>query len=105
MLNLVFASLLISVLHGLLPNHWLPIVAVGKSRRWTDYKILKVTGLAALAHTGSTVILGVVIAFLGQQLSEAFEQFTHFIAPSILILIGIWFIVQHYRHKHFHLAP
>lgn len=105
MTKLIIGSLIISVLHGLLPNHWLPIVAVGKSRAWTEFKILQITGIAALAHTLSTILLGVIIAYAGQQISEEFEHFTFFIAPAILIFIGIWFIFQHYRHKHFHIDP
>ncbi len=105
MLNLVVGSFIISVLHGLLPNHWLPIVTVGKNRNWSDRKVLRVTGIAAMAHTGSTILLGVLIAYAGQQISETFEHFTYFIAPAILIIIGLWFIIQHYRHKHFHLNP
>ncbi len=103
MTNLVLGSLIISVLHGLLPNHWLPIVTVGKNRNWSSTKILRITGIAALAHTLSTILVGVVIALLGLTLGETIHHFTYVIAPLILIGIGIWFIVQHYRHKHFHL--
>lgn len=103
MWNLVLGSLIISILHGLLPNHWLPIVTVGKNRNWGNTKILQVTGIAATAHSTSTIILGIIIAFIGRKLSESMESFTHIVAPTVLIIIGIWFLFQHYKHNHFHL--
>jgi nickel/cobalt exporter len=35
-------------------------------------------------------------------LAGTIEEFTHILAPVILISLGAFYIYQHYRHKHFH---
>ena len=35
MIQVLLGSLLLSVIHALIPNHWLPIVAVSKAQQWT----------------------------------------------------------------------
>lgn len=103
MSQVIIGSLLLSLLHGIIPNHWLPVIAIGRRENWGLPRVMEVTFISGLAHAVSTVIIGVIMAFLGLELSASVENFTHWIAPSILIIIGFFFIYQHYRHKHFHL--
>ena len=35
MWQLFLGSLLLSLIHATIPNHWLPVVAVGKAEKWT----------------------------------------------------------------------
>jgi len=56
-----------------------------------------------LAHALSTIIIGIIPGLLGLQLATSIKYFTHFIAPAVLIVLGLFFIYQHHRHKHFHL--
>jgi putative Mn2+ efflux pump MntP len=56
-----------------------------------------------MAHVISTVVIGILIGIIGKELAHQLDSFTHIIAPSILILIGLYFIRQHYQHHHFHL--
>jgi len=103
MYSIFIGSLLLSLLHALIPNHWLPVLAIGKKDNWTLQEITKVTFLSGLAHALSTIVIGIVLGLLGLQLAKQIEYFTHFIAPAVLILLGVFFIYQHHRHKHFHL--
>ncbi len=50
----------------------------------------------------STVLIGVILSFIGSELEENISHFTHIVAPIILIVIGLIFIYRHHRHKHFH---
>lgn len=103
MLSQFSAAILISLLHGLIPSHWLPLVAIGKNQQWSQGRVLKITLMAAIAHALSTLIIGLIVAGLGQYMSARLEWFTHWIPASILMLLGIWFIYRHYTHHHFHL--
>lgn len=87
----------------MIPNHWLPVLAIGKKDNWTLKEVTRVTFISGLAHALSTIIIGIIIGLLGLQLADKIEYFTKVIAPSLLILLGIFFIYQHHRHKHFHL--
>ena len=102
MTSILIGSFVISVLHAVLPNHWLPVLAIGKKEHWDLKETEKVTFIAGLAHVVSTILIGVLLGIIGVELSESIEQFTQIIAPSILILVGFYFIRQHYVHHHFH---
>src|SRR5690554_2529817 len=103
MWSLIVSAFIISALHGILPNHWLPIITIGKEKKWTRKKLLRITLIAALAHALSTIIIGFIIAWLGHQIAHEFEHYFHLLAPILLMLMGLFFIYQHYKHNHFHL--
>lgn len=103
MFSIITGSIILSLLHATIPNHWLPVIAIGKKEKWTVQEVTQVTLISAIAHGLSTVIIGIILAFIGSQLADRIEYFTHFIAPAILILLGILFIYRHHNHKHFHL--
>lgn len=99
----LFVSVLsISILHALLPNHWLPVVAISRQLGWSGQKTAGVTMLAALAHSLSTVVIGILLALGGMTLDHLLPYF-RVIAAGILILLGIMFVWRHQHHMHFHL--
>lgn len=104
MYNIIIGSFLLSVLHAAIPNHWLPVIAIGKKEQWTSQEVLQVTLAAALAHGFSTIIIGLLLGFLGKSMADSISHFTHLIAPVIFILLGLIFIYRHHHHKHFHLS-
>lgn len=102
-LSILLGSLVVSVLHALIPNHWLPVLAIGRKENWSMAQTTSVTFIAGLSHALSTSLIGITIGLLGVQLAKNINGFTHVIAPVVLISLGIFYIYQHYRHKHFHL--
>lgn len=103
MFSIITGSLIVSMLHAVIPNHWLPVMAIGRKENWSPGEVTKVTLICALAHGASTIFIGVLLGLLGDKLSDNLSQFTSIIAPVILISIGLVFIYRHHRHKHFHL--
>lgn len=97
------SAIVISLLHGLIPSHWMPLLVLGKTFKWSQRKLLWISFKAAFFHSISTVIIGISIALLGKELEAELDIFTHAISAAILILIGIWFLFRHYHHHHFHL--
>lgn len=102
MYNIIIGSLLISLLHAVIPNHWLPVLAIGRKEGWTLGETSRVTFIAGMAHVISTILIGLLLGLIGKELTEHIEHFTRIIAPSLLILMGLYFIRQHYTHHHFH---
>jgi len=101
MIQLLLGSILLSLIHAVIPNHWLPIVAIGKAEEWTQRETLFVTAISGLAHTLSTVFVGIAIGIIGISLSRSFALITEKIAPSLLVLIGIiYLIIGFRRHNH-----
>lgn len=103
MTSLLIGSILISLLHAVIPNHWLPVLAIGRKEGWSMAETIRITFIAGMAHVISTVIIGVLLAMIGSELTSLIENFTKIIGPSILILMGLYFLRQHYTHHHFHL--
>ena len=103
MFSIITGSIILSILHATIPNHWLPIIAIGRKEKWTVNEVTRVTFIAAISHGLSTVILGFALGYVGASVAENVESFTHFIAPIILIVLGLVFIYRHHTHKHFHI--
>lgn len=103
MTQILIGSFLLSVLHAVIPNHWLPVIAIGRQEGWSSKEVMQVTFISAFAHAISTVMLGIILSFLGAEMAVHIDEFTHLIAPSILIVLGLVFIYRHHRHKHFHI--
>ncbi|MBL7826257.1 MAG: hypothetical protein JNJ57_06465 [Saprospiraceae bacterium] len=103
MFELLLASLTVSLLHAAIPNHWLPIVAIGKKSGWSAAKAVRITMYAGSAHALSTILIGLALSVMGWQLKEWVHVFTSVAAPALLILLGSVFIWRHYYHRHFHL--
>ena len=104
MVTLIVGSLVLSLLHAIIPNHWLPILAIGRKENWSLNEIPFITAVAGFSHVASTLIIGWTLVFFGWEVSSHFELITPYIAPLVLITIGIIFIYRHYKHKHFHVA-
>lgn len=102
MSQIIIGSLLISMLHALIPSHWLPVLAIGRKEQWSLAETSRITFIAGSAHVISTIVIGILLAVIGRELAGQIESFTAVIAPAILILMGIYFLNQHYYHHHFH---
>ena len=103
MYSILTGSILISLLHAVIPNHWLPVLAIGRKEGWSLGETSRITFIAGMSHVMSTVIIGILLGLIGNKLTRDIEDFTRIIAPCILILMGLYFLRQNYKHHHFHL--
>ncbi|MBL7896666.1 MAG: hypothetical protein JNK50_15320 [Bacteroidia bacterium] len=101
--QLIIGTVTISVLHALIPSHWLPILAFEKKFNWTKEQTLRITVISALAHALSTVLLGIAIGLLSLKVSAIYEEIMEYVMAVVLVVLGIIFIVRHHHHNHFHL--
>jgi putative Mn2+ efflux pump MntP len=104
MYQLLAGSFLLSLVHASIPNHWLPVVAIGKAEKWDQRDVLFVALISGLAHTLSTVLVGITIGLIGHELSENYTIVSEKIAPAVLIAIGTVYLVidrlRHHHHRH-----
>lgn len=101
--ELIIGTVTISVLHGLIPSHWIPILALESKYKWPHSYTIRITLIAALSHALSTVLLGFAIGLLSVKLSAAYEPVFKIISSGILVVLGIVFILRHHGHRHFQL--
>jgi len=103
MIQIIISTFILSAIHATIPNHWVPIIAIGKAEKWTQRKTLLATIISGFAHTLSTIFIGILVGFAGYKLSERYEFVSHWLAPLILIVLGLFYIqmdIHNSRHKH-----
>ena len=102
MIQVIIGSLILSILHPMIPSHWLPMIAIGRAEKWSKSETLWVTGIAGFAHTLSTVIIGMIVGLVGYKLATHTHYVTHVIAPAVLVLLGVIYLILDLRRSHHH---
>jgi len=100
MIQLILGGFALSIVHALIPNHWIPLVAISKSEQWSRKETIEFTMIMGSAHTVSSILIGIVIGLIGYKLSETIEFVTNIAAPLILVLLGIIYILLNKGHHH-----
>lgn len=109
MVHIIISSIGLSIIHAMIPNHWIPLLAVGKAENWNKSTTLWATAIVGLAHVSSTILIGILVGWAGLELSTKYRWIAEWVAPSIIILLGIWYIIKnlvtesnHDHHHHSH---
>lgn len=100
----------IAFVHTLMgPDHYLPFVAMAKSRDWSVAKAMRTTLMCGAGHIVGSVVLGFVGIYASIQLGalEMIEGFRGDIAAWALVSVGLvwmaWGLRKGYRkHEHTH---
>ena len=102
MWQIFIGSLLLGLVHPLVPNHWIPLIAISKTEKWTTRESVFATLITGFSHTISTIIIGIIVGFVGIKLSESYSYITRVAAPVVLLAIGLIYIGLDFRSKHQH---
>jgi len=91
----------IAMVHTLLgPDHYLPFVAMAKSRGWSMAKTLRMTLICGFGHIVGSIVLGIVGVALGSQLASLnwIEGVRGDIASWALLALGL--VCGDHDHTH-----
>jgi hypothetical protein len=89
--------------HAILPDHWVPLAVLGRTRRYPLSRVARLSGLAAVAHVLVSLVLGAVIVIIGLQLRSTVQSAQDAIIGVILIATGVGFaLVELTGHGHSH---
>ena len=102
MIQILIGGFVLSVIHASIPNHWIPLVAIGKAENWSRNETLWVTAITGSAHTLSTILVGIIVGLVGYKLSSAHEFVTRVVAPSILVILGLIYLIVDLKGSHHH---
>lgn len=100
MFTVITGTLLLAFVHALIPNHWLPIVAVARAENWKRKELTGVTFLAALAHVLGTVALGFVLGLIGKELRDEYGRIIVVASSVLLIVFGLVYYTVNLPHHH-----
>lgn len=105
MFHIFISSILLSVIHALIPNHWMPLIFISRSEKWEVRETIFISMITAVAHTLSTIVIGIGVGVLGYKLAVKYEYITTLVAPLVLIAIGLFYfikdVIHHHAHDHF----
>lgn len=102
---LLIAAGTVGFLHSILPDHWVPLAVIARTRRWSIVRTARVSFLASVGHVLTSIVLGAVIAAVGLQFRGTFEAQQGHIVGAVLVLTGIGFVVwgmAGHGHSHHH---
>ena len=102
-LTLTLSVIGVSLVHSVMPQHWLPFVLVGRRKNWNHRRMLFWLFLGAGAHMLSTIAIGLVMGYLGHQIDEKWEHLHGLIPGIVLIAFGAGYFFSHF-HKHFEVS-
>jgi nickel/cobalt exporter len=102
MYQIFIGSLVLSLIHASIPNHWIPLIAIGKTEKWTQRQTLLATFITGFAHTLSTVIVGILVGLIGYKLASSYGIISNTIAPAILVVLGTIYLFLDFRGSHHH---
>ena len=89
--------------HAILPDHWVPLAVLGRTRRYPLSRIARLSSLAGVAHVLVSIVLGAVIIAIGLQFRSTIEHAQDTIIGCILIATGIGFLlIELTGHGHHH---
>jgi len=77
--------------HAILPDHWVPLAVIGRTRRYPLSKVARLSGLAGVAHVLISIILGAVIIAVGLQFRSTVQSAQDTIIGCLLIATGLGF--------------
>ena len=100
MFSVIAGTILLAMVHALIPNHWLPLVAVAKAEQWKIREITSITFVSALAHVLGTVILGLVLGIIGKELQQTYGNAINVASSIILIVFGLIYYTVNLPHHH-----
>lgn len=108
-LSLLATAALVSLVHGVLPNHWLPFVLLGRAQGWGTRTMLCVLAAAGAAHTAVAGGIAMVVLLAGVVIRDMLRPAAHVLPGLILVAAGLFFIVldrlsRHHHHHDLHAA-
>jgi hypothetical protein len=94
--------------HAILPDHWLPLAVVGRTRRYPLSRVARLSALAGVAHVLISIVLGGVLIAVGLQFRSTVQGAQDTIIGCLLIATGFGFVAlelsgrghHHDRHGH-----
>ena len=88
--------------HAVLPDHWVPLAVLGRTRRYPLTRVARLSGLAGVAHVLVSIVLGGVIIAVGLQFRSAVQDAQDTIIGCLLIATGVGFAILEFSGRGHH---
>ena len=96
--TLLIAAVIAGLGHSMAPDHWLTYVLTAKAKNLSRFQAMLMTVTGGLSHLVSTVILGLVITYIGQHTAQQYTNILNKFVSAFVIFLGLYFIGQAWLH-------
>jgi nickel/cobalt exporter len=101
MMILALSSAFVGLVHSLAPGHWLPVVLMAKTKRWSMQQAAFGAIVAASGHILVSLSLGLLASLIGHTFFEGSLHKVEENAGWILVVFGIFYaIYSRFQHRH-----
>jgi nickel/cobalt transporter (NicO) family protein len=90
---LLLASAGIGVGHAVMPDHWLPLAVLSRTRRYRTARVVRLSLAAGLAHVAVSVVLGGILVVIGLQFRTTVGRHADLVVGGILLATGAVFLL------------
>jgi nickel/cobalt transporter (NicO) family protein len=102
---LLLAAAGVGVGHAVMPDHWLPLAVLSRTRRYRTARVVRLSLAAALTHVVVSLVFGGILVVIGLQFRATVARHTDLIVGGILLATGAVFLVldlfgQGHGHSH-----
>jgi nickel/cobalt transporter (NicO) family protein len=77
--------------HAIMPDHWVPLAVIGRTRRYPLARVARLSSLAGVAHVLVSLLLGGIIVAIGLQFRSTVEHAQAEIVGGVLLATGVAF--------------
>ena len=85
--------------HAVMPDHWLPLAIMSRTRHYRTGKVARLSLTAAVAHVLVSLLLGGVVILVGLQFRATIAGHTDLVVGGILLATGAIFLILDLRGK------
>jgi nickel/cobalt transporter (NicO) family protein len=89
---LLLAAVGVGIGHAVMPDHWLPLAVLSRTRRFRLTRVLRLSLAAALAHVFVSVVLGGTLIVIGLQFRTTVARHTDLVVGGLLVSTGAVFL-------------
>ncbi len=97
-LFLVFVAVLLSMLHMIAPDHWMPLSALALKRSFRPEKVRRIAFLLGLLHGITSTALALLVVFFGIYAFGTRE--IRVASVAIILLVAAYILVNSFREAH-----
>jgi hypothetical protein len=96
-LLLVGTTLVVGVLHTIVPDHWAPIALIARQRGWSRAETARAALQAGTGHVVSTLVIALVVWLAGVAVATQFGHFVDTASSLALVVFGGWIAISALR--------
>ncbi|MGD0699603.1 MAG: hypothetical protein ABSA02_06955 [Trebonia sp.] len=85
--------------HAVMPDHWLPLAVLSRTRHYRAGRVARLSLAAAVAHVVVSLLLGAVVVLVGLQFRATIAGHADLVVGSILLATGAVFLILELRGK------